>query len=1693
MDEIIQIGAVAASGADEVDEFQTLVRPQRRLPVRITELTGLEYGDLAGAPPLDQALRRFFDWVGDRPMIAHNGFGYDFVVLDAAAGELELDVPAGSRLDTLELAHLVYPRAGAGMTRGADGARPPPGRSLDHLADWFGQPGRDRHDALDDSRMTLAVMTALLQELNHPSPVRRLQRRVLGLVGHPWTGFIEPQPDPVRLDEVVPRISFPERISPTDRFDIERIVRSFRCGGVLMTDGRTPRAQQAEMAELVSKAFATTGSRHMIEAPTGTGKTLAYLVPAIEMARASGRTSVITPHSRVLQDQILATLERLESILEPFSKVVLKGRHNYISLKALEAEIIGLEEESDKSPSFHSTALVLAIICGWVAQTPSGDWADLRTAALKVPRQTLRFFRWKLCVESRPGPVRDDLDSLDFHRRALDSLRTAHVAVLNHALLATGPHLGEGDFNLVIDEAHGLEDSVTSAATLEVSGEQLERLCDAVWDSEARRGLAARLAAATGVGLGDEKIDRIRRATVTARAAIDRFAAPLTEYLRDRTGVSRVVAARYGASHRIRRGVDTRHPSYQKVLDTGRAMRDALWQVAGALDEITVPERLQGRYRRHALEDELARIARETSNAGKLVDSVLWASAELRLFDDDLSDHELIEWINIAEVHFEVSRKAPDRFEVAGEVARESEGAGDGRWSWALRRVPLSIAGLLSDLWDRSHSVVLTSATLRSGDDFGYLVGRLGLGAAESRVIDTPFENLGEQHLVLLTDYLPAPRGQLMDRFTKTEATEIPRLCVSSDGGALVLMTARARLDYVRDQARPLLTPLGIRLLAQGDASSPALVDKMRADPTACLLGLRTFWEGVDIAGETLKLLVMEKIPFDPVGDPVVSARMDLIETHGRDPFAEYLVPRAAIAFAQGVGRLIRTVDDVGVTVVLDNRLRRPVPYRDVILRSLTGPPDKREVDTPEAAYQAIADHLDLDLDEARWERIGRIPGVETLSHPALDVIGADDLFDDEAIRRRLVKAREWLGFDEWRPGQHEVMTRFMKGEDVVAVMPTGSGKSVTYQIPALLSPGVTMVVSPLIALMRDQVDNLRKRGVSEAAAIYSGVGQAEQEAILRSAAAGHIKLLYVSPERMWSPVFRAWLEEVDVARIAVDEAHCISLWGHSFRPEYAMIPRTVREVVGERVPTLAVTATATPEVLDDITGLLDLRASGDPLIGTVDRPEIRYYVERCKDRRDRDLRVLQVVEAFRRRCAIVYAPTRKDTVRLSGLLRTFGHRVRPYNGSMEKTERAHTEDAFRHGEIDVVVATKAFGLGIDKPDIELIVHLEMPASIEEYVQETGRVARGARDGTGPETGTAVLLVTPRDCGIHDFFVESSVPDLEDLRKVWAGLRAGMNHLDPARFYRASKTDSSERDETLALALHYLGQVGNLRRHPDFVLRGRVSPVDDAGRLVDELGARDPELARRADAILRLVAGEGGEYHAHQWQERLGMSPGEVEGVLFELQKLDIAGFTSWQYGWIFERRNGQEPDWDRLESLTRRRRQVVDDRARRARRLAHGHPRCLRREMLRYLGEPDLPGPAFFVCGGCDACTPGLPRPWQGLEIDPDHVREAVGEGAAAAILLLVDDLEGGQWSRPNLVRTLRGDAGGPHPLKERLRLHSCFDRLGLLEEQDVDELIDGLISEGYVEEFRPEGRGYVTLRLTGEGRDFFRGRYSR
>ena len=1742
--EIVEIGAVAVERGNEIAHFETLVRPSRPLREATRELTGLSDADLTGAPPPAEALAHFYRFVGDRPLVAHNGFGYDFRLLDAAGPATGLRPPDVPRLDSLELAHLVFPRARRGATANIDGTRPPQGRSLDELVRHFwGTEPRPIHRALSDARLLHRVLIPLIEALDADEPARRLQRWVLAATHHPWAGFLAPENEPPPLEEVVLLPKPPQRAAPTGIFNPEAVGGMFAEGGRLMARARKPRDQQIRMARAVAGALGRDGKPLLIEAPTGTGKTLAYLAPAIEYARAAGETVIVAPHSKVLQDQIMETLEELRIELGPFDAVLLKGASNYASLEALAGELDALAASSDNAdPSIAedgADGLVLAMICGWVARTPTGDWDDLRTGAIEanrsarpeqsaipggvedpdpsganrsgrpdrrpdpdgveVPeapvnpnRTALRRLRLLLAGEGTPGPPRSALDERDFHRRARDGLRQAHVGVLNQALLVTWDDWRDDARRLVLDEAHNLEDAATDALSTETDRDGVLELAEALWNPAGRRGTAHRLAEAARWSRRDENLQRLRDAADSVRTACATFGDALVEYIRTRTGARR--DAPYAASYRIRPGIDTRHPDYGEVIRTGRHLVRSLRSVADVLNDVNLPAELTAPYRRHRLEDEMRRLGHDARKAAETVDDVLWVNQPERLWAEE-----------------------PEHWIAIGEIDHTPDG-----WRWTLRRSPVSVRGHLRAIWDSLEAAVLTSATLRVGDSFSHTIDTLGLDAVESIPLSSPFPWIGENHLLLLTDYLPAPRAPLMEEFTTSAASAIPRLFILTGGRGMALMTARARMQFVRDHARPILDGCGIPLLAQGDDAAPALVERMRNERATSLLALRSFWEGVDIPGEALSLLIIEKIPFDSPADPVVGARMAALERRGKDPFADYLVPRAALRFAQGVGRLIRTETDRGVTVVLDNRLCRAVPYRDRMLDTLPGPPRQQRANRADDAYRQIAGHLggehlgDIVYDDEMRRRLEAVASADPWGELAALELSEADLSEPTVISERLDRVRERFGFESWRPGQLEIMQRFIRGDDTLAVLPTGSGKSITFQIPALISPGLTLVISPLTALMNDQVENLRARGVTQAATIHSGVGQSTWRDMLRAAAQGTYKLLYVSPERLWSQEFVERLSTIGVARVAVDEAHCISQWGHSFRPEYTEIPAALGRIGAPRPPVLAVTATATPKVRNEIHRLLGLDpTAGDPVVLSPDRPEIRYYVERCKDRQERDLQVVQIVEAFRGRAAIVYVPTRRDTAHLAGLLSAAGHVAQPYHGGMEQPKRRHIEDAFRHGEVAVVVATKAFGMGIDKPDIALVVHLEMPPTIEEYIQETGRVARGAIDGKEPRIGTAVLLKTPRDCSIHRHVIRGAAPDEAMVRAVWNRLRPGTRVYDPDELVEGDGENDRE-SVALALAVHYLQTDGGLQRHTDTPWRGRVTTLEDTPALLDRLAVSDPSLAARARQIRELMApSDSVDYSAETWEKELGRPAPDIAADLLELNRRDILGFTAWKHAWMLERRPGVEPNWEAIEEMARRRQAAVAEQSRCARefsdrpslpeaagggnddvsrlrdrgRAVSASRRCRRRALLEYLGWDDhrhWRDPE--CCEACDGCTP-LDRPWAGGPIDREGLLAALP--ARTIVLRLIADTSGltRPYSRRNILRTLAGVSAPPHSLPRGLADHPTFGRLAFLKEDGVRQVIEGLITESRIVSENAEhetGGLYETLRITDEGRRF-------
>ncbi|KYZ78095.1 ATP-dependent DNA helicase RecQ [Anaerosporomusa subterranea] len=355
---------------------------------------------------------------------------------------------------------------------------------------------------------------------------------------------------------------------------------------------------------------------------------------------------------------------------------------------------------------------------------------------------------------------------------------------------------------------------------------------------------------------------------------------------------------------------------------------------------------------------------------------------------------------------------------------------------------------------------------------------------------------------------------------------------------------------------------------------------------------------------------------------------------------------------------------------------------------------------------------------------------------------------------------KKYYGYDKFRPGQEQIIADLLGGKDTLAIMPTGAGKSLCFQLPAMLLPGVTLVISPLISLMKDQVDGLANQGIP-ATFINSSLTNAEVRERLYQVRAGQYKLVYVAPERLETDSFQAALSELTISMLAVDEAHCVSQWGHDFRPSYQSI-RPFIDRLPKRPVISAFTATATLEVKDDIINLLLLSKPGIHVTG-FDRPNLSFSVLRGEDKQKF---VLNYLTEKSRQPGIIYAATRKEVDGLYQLLKKKGFAVGHYHAGLSDEQRIREQEQFLYDDIRVMVATNAFGMGIDKSNVRYVIHYNMPKNMEAYYQEAGR---SGRDG---EPGECILLFGQQDIMLQKFLIDKSVEDparkQHELRKLQA-------------------------------------------------------------------------------------------------------------------------------------------------------------------------------------------------------------------------------------------------------------------------------------------------------------------------------------
>ena len=367
------------------------------------------------------------------------------------------------------------------------------------------------------------------------------------------------------------------------------------------------------------------------------------------------------------------------------------------------------------------------------------------------------------------------------------------------------------------------------------------------------------------------------------------------------------------------------------------------------------------------------------------------------------------------------------------------------------------------------------------------------------------------------------------------------------------------------------------------------------------------------------------------------------------------------------------------------------------------------------------------------------------------------------------LQARAWpgllqtrFGLKEFRKGQLEIIQAVMQGQDVLAVLPTGGGKSLCFQLPAVLKNSLVVVISPLIALMKDQVASLKKRGIS-AGALHSGQSDDDKRIVFTEMSQGGAFLLYISPERAQKDGFHHWIKKQNVALFAIDEAHCVSQWGHDFREEYGQL--SVLKKLRPDVPVLALTASATPLVLNDIAKNLGLVKPSKHVHGFY-RPNLYYQVETCEDEDEKFLFLQQALMQNLTGRIIVYCGTRKLTEKVAEQLQAQFCGVSCYHAGLSSQERNKIQEAYANSETRILVATNAFGMGIDHPDVRLVIHYNMPANIDALYQEMGRAGR---DGL---PSTCLMLFSSKDKGLQSFFIQSSEASPQIKSSRWNTLNA---------------------------------------------------------------------------------------------------------------------------------------------------------------------------------------------------------------------------------------------------------------------------------------------------------------------------------
>ena len=599
---------------------------------------------------------------------------------------------------------------------------------------------------------------------------------------------------------------------------------------------------------------------------------------------------------------------------------------------------------------------------------------------------------------------------------------------------------------------------------------------------------------------------------------------------------------------------------------------------------------------------------------------------------------------------------------------------------------------------------------------------------------------------------------------------------------------------------------------------------------------------------------------------------------------------------------------------------------------------------------------------------------------------------------------QKYWGYDDFRGIQREIIESIGNGHDTLGLMPTGGGKSITFQVPALCSEGTCIVITPLIALMKDQVQHLRRRGI-RAAAIYSGLSREEIITTLENCIFGGITILYVSPERLSSELFRTKLSHMKVSFITVDEAHCISQWGYDFRPSYLQIADIRKDLPG--IPVLALTATATPLVVEDIqeklTGISGISgiSSFNVFKMSFERKNLAYVVRHATDKRQELIHILESVKG----CAIVYARSRRRTKEVAELLCEAGISATYYHAGLDTTVKDQRQRDWQEDKVRVMVATNAFGMGIDKPDVRVVLHIDCPDSLEAYFQEAGRAGRDGRKSY------AVLLYNDADHRKLDKRISDTFPEKDYVRKVYEHLaffyQVGVGSGYHATFeFNIDKFCHAFRHFPIQVdsALKILNRAGYIAYTEEQDNQARVMFTISRNELY-RLENVSPNEEKVITALLRNYGGLFVDYNYIDESfvaSQCGLQPQQLYMILKNLSGKHILHFIPQKktpYVRYLQRR--EDPEDVQLPPVVyEERKEQFRERIQAMINYATNDHVCRSRQLLRYFGEEDS-----HDCRQCDVC----------LSPTHDQVSESISSPEAHAILELLAD------GKPHHITELR------------------------------------------------------------------------